>query len=122
MKEFLFLFRGGDSREIQHDADKWKMHMDRWMTWMGELAQKKQFVSAQPLTDTGKMISGTKKIVSDGPYLEGKEFVGGYLVCLAENYEAAVAIAQSCPLLEFEDGVVEVREVKIAEQLNDLKA
>jgi hypothetical protein len=89
---------------------------------MGDLATKKQFVSAQPLTATGKMISGTKKIISDGPYLEGKEFVGGYLVCLAENYEAAVAIAKSCPILEFEDGVVEIREVKMAEQLNELKA
>jgi|SRR5882724_8955862 len=122
MKEFLFLFRGGDAREVQHDAEKWKLHMDRWMIWMSDLAQKKQFVSAQPLTDTGMKISGTKKIVSDGPYLEGKEFVGGYLVCLAENYEAAVVIAKGCPILEFDDGVVEVREVKVAEQINELKA
>jgi hypothetical protein len=122
MKEFLFLFRGGDAIEVQHDEEKWKLHMDRWMIWMGVLAQKKQFVSAQPLTDTGMMISGTKKIVSDGPYLEGKEFVGGYLVCLAENYDAAAEIAKGCPILEFDDGVVEIREVRVAEQINELKA
>jgi|SRR5882724_5596780 len=113
MKEYLFLFRGGDGSEIQHSPEKWKIHMDRWMEWMNELATKNQFVSAQPLTATGMQITGIKKIVSDGPYLEGKEYVGGYLVCLAENYHAAVEIARDCPILEFEDGVVEIREIKL---------
>lgn len=112
MKEFLFLFRGGDGREVQHSPEKWQAHMQKWMEWMGLLAQKNQFVSAQPLADTGMIVSSTKKIVSDGPYLEGKEMVGGYLVCAAEDYNAAVEIAKGCPILEFDDGIVEIREVK----------
>ncbi|HET7003300.1 MAG TPA: YciI family protein [Puia sp.] len=115
MKEFLFLFRGGDAKEIQHSPDKFKAHMDKWMVWMSELANKKQFVSAQPLTDTGMQITGTKKIISDGPYLEGKEYVGGYLVCLAESYDSALDIAKGCPILDFDDGVVEIRAIKEAE-------
>lgn len=121
MKEFLFLFRGGDGKEIQHSPEKFKAHMDKWMVWMGKLAKQDQFVSAQPLTDTGKQVSGTKKIVSDGPYLEGKEYVGGYLVCMAADYDAAVEIAKECPILDFEDGVVEVRAVKEAPEINELK-
>src|SRR5882757_3874152 len=119
MKEFLFLFRGDDGKEIQHSPEKFKAHMDKWMVWMNELVNKKQFVSAQPLTNTGIQITGTKKILSDGPYLEGKEYVGGYLVCMAENYNAAVEIGKGCPILELDDAVVEVREVKEAEQLSE---
>jgi hypothetical protein len=121
MKEFLFLFRGGDGKEIQHSPEKFKAHMDKWMVWFSKLAEQNQFVSAQPLTDTGKQITGTKKIVSDGPYLEGKEYVGGYLVCMAENYDAAMEIARDCPVLEFDDGAVEIREVKEAGELKVLK-
>jgi len=122
MKEFLFLFRGGDGPEVQHYPEKWEAHMQKWMKWMNELVSKNQFVSAQPLADTGRKITGTKKIVSDGPYLEGKEIVGGYLVCVAENYEAAVEMAKGCPILEFEDGVVEIREVKMDERPGELKS
>jgi hypothetical protein len=116
MKEYLFLFRGGDAKEIQHSPDRFKAHMDKWREWMSNLAKQGQFVSAQPLNDTGMQLTGTKKIVSDGPYMEGKEYVGGYLVCLAEDYNRAVEIAKGCPILEFDDGVIEVREVRESEQ------
>lgn len=42
-------------------------------------------VRAQPLTPAGKTSKGTYKIVSDGPYMEGKEMVGGYLIMKADN-------------------------------------
>ena len=112
MKEFLFLFRGGDGKEVQHSPEKWQLHMEKWMDWMSDLAKQNQLVSAQPLSDTGIKVTGPKKIISDGPYLEGKEMVGGYLVCLAENYDGAARIASGCPILDFEDGVVEIREIK----------
>src|SRR6516162_2568368 len=112
MKEFLFLFRGGDGKEVQHSPEKWQLHMEKWMDWMSDLAKQNQLVSAQPLGDTGIKVTGPKKIISDGPYLEGKEMVGGYLVCLAENYDGAARIASGCPILDFEDGVVEIREIK----------
>ena len=53
-----------------------------------------------------------KKLFSDGPYMEGKEMVGGYLICKTSDYDSAVEIAKGCPILEFEDGAVEVREIK----------
>lgn len=44
--------------------------------------------------------------------MEGKEMVGGYLMCKANDYDEAVEISKGCPILEFEDGIVEVREIK----------
>jgi hypothetical protein len=112
MKEYLFLFRGGDGRKLQQSPEKWQEHMQKWMQWMGDLTEKGKFVSAQPLNQTGKKISGNKKVVSDGPFMEGKEMVGGYLMCKAGTYDEAVELAKGCPILEFADGVVEVREIQ----------
>ncbi len=112
MKEYLLLFRGGDSQLALQSPETQQAHMQKWMEWMGNLQKKDQFVGAQPLNQTGKQISGTKKIVTDGPFMEGKEIVGGYLICKANTYDEAVVIANGCPILEFDDGKVEIREIQ----------
>ena len=112
MKEYLFLFRGGDAGIIQQSPQDQQTHMQKWMHWMGELSRQEKLLSAQPLNKTGKLLVGNKKTVTDGPFSEGKEMVGGYLMCRANNYEEAVEIAKECPILEFDDGIVEVREIQ----------
>jgi hypothetical protein len=112
MKEYLFLFRGGDTAMSRESPEKWQAHMQRWMEWMGDLSKKEKFIGAQPLDTSGKLIKGSKKVVSDGPFLEGKEMVGGYLMCKAVSYEEAVEMAKGCPILEFDDGTIEVREIQ----------
>lgn len=112
MTEFLFLFRGGDGRNMQESPEKWQQHMQLWMAWMGDLAKEGKFVGAQPLTPAGKVVTGTKKLITDGPYMEGKEMVGGYLICKAASFDEAVEISKGCPILAFDDGTVEVRELK----------
>lgn len=108
----MFLFRGGDGQTLQKSPEKWQAHMQQWMKWMGDMGQQGKFVGAQPLNTTGKTVTGNKKVVSDGPFIEGKEMVGGYLICKADNYDEAVEISKGCPILEFDDGVVEIREIQ----------
>ena len=86
--------------------------MQKWMQWMGDLTQQGKFIGAQPLDQTGKQVTGNKRVVTDGPFMEGKEMVGGYLMCKAGTYDEAVEIAKGCPILEFDDGIVEVREIQ----------
>jgi hypothetical protein len=112
MKEFLFLFRGGDHATLQQSPEEWQAHMQKWMQWMGGLQQEGKLISAQPLSPTGKIVKGNKKVVSDGPFMEGKEMVGGYLMCKASTFDDAVDISKGCPILEFDDGFVEVREIQ----------
>ncbi len=112
MKEFILLFRGGNTREVEQSPEQVQAYMQKWVEWMGGITQQDKFVGAQPLISTGKTISGTKKVVSDGPFMEGKELIGGYLICKADNYDEAVEISMGCPILEHEDGSVEVREVR----------
>jgi hypothetical protein len=47
--------------------------------------------------------------VVDGPFAEGKEVIGGYMIIEAPNIDTAVEIALRCPNAEF--GAVEVREI-----------
>ena len=109
MKEYLLLFRGAD---VPQSPEESQAHMQRWMQWMGDLGKEGKFVGAQPLNKTGKQITGKNKVVTDGPFMEGKEMVGGYLICKAASYEEALEISKGCPILEFETGIVEVREIQ----------
>lgn len=112
MAEYLLLFRGGDAQSSQDSPEAFQAHMQKWMQWMGELKEQGKLIGAQPLVNSGRVITGKKKIISDGPYMEGKEIVGGYLACTASSYDEAVEISKGCPILDFESGIVEVREIK----------
>ncbi|HLP76985.1 MAG TPA: YciI family protein, partial [Candidatus Paceibacterota bacterium] len=67
-------------------------------------------VAGNPLEREGKIVSGRNRVVSDGPFAESKETIGGYFLLKVETLEEAVSIAQECPGLPF--GIrVEVRPV-----------
>src|SRR6266496_6663419 len=113
MKDYLLLFRGGDDirAEEQKDPEKWQAHMMKWKTWMEDLGNSRKFISGKTLDQDGSVINGSKKSVTDGPFTEGKEIVGGYLMIKASDMKEAVELSKGCPLLEHE-GSVEVREVQ----------
>ena len=54
----------------------------------------------EPLQPTGNKLHGTKKVVTDGPYAEAKEMVGGYLIVNAKDINEAVEISKGCPIFE----------------------
>ncbi len=110
MKEYLFLFRGGDI--MSQSPEETQAHMQRWMQWMESLGKQGKFVGAQPLSKTGKHVTGRTKAITDGPFMEGKEMIGGYLICKANTIDEAVEISKDCPILEFDSGIIEVREIQ----------
>jgi len=65
-----------------------------------------------PLEAGGKVVRGTQKSVTDGPYAEAKDIVGGYILVEARDLAQAVEISKGCPILEA-GGSVEVRPVQI---------
>ena len=112
MKEYMFLFRGGDGQRLQQSPAESQAHMQKWMQWMSDMQNKGQLLSAQPLDPGGKQITGVNREIINEPFNSGSEKVGGYLVCKADDYNSAVEIAERCPILDFEDGLVEVREIQ----------
>lgn len=111
MKEFLFIFRGGDARQQQVSPESMQQHMQKWTAWMQKLAGENKMLAGQPLAGDGKVIAGKSKKITDGPYAEGKEMIGGYLLVKANDYAEAVEISMDCPGFEL-DGSVEVREIQ----------
>jgi hypothetical protein len=63
----------------------------------------------------GKLMPGGKILtadgVTDGPFVEAKEIIGGYMVIVAENYERALEVARESPGLMMPGSSIEVREM-----------
>src|SRR5688500_3650953 len=111
MEEFLYLFRGGDAQAAQESPEALQQHMQKWMKWMEELGRNGQMIGGEPLQTTGAVVTNGGKIVTDGPYAEGKELVGGYLIVKAKDLKEAAEISKGCPIFEY-DGTVEVRPLQ----------
>lgn len=110
MQDFMFIFRGG-SDVSDLSPEEMQNHMQKWFQWIDELKAKGIYLGGEALNPGGKLISGKKALVTDGPFAESKELVGGYFVVKANSLEEAVEIAKSgYPDFIF-DGAVEVREV-----------
>lgn len=110
MSNFLFLFRGGDASRIDLSPEEMQEHMQKWGAWMGGLKEKGQLIDGLPLSKEGKVVEKAGAVVTDGPFAEGVEVVGGYLIVSADDLERAVEISKGCPIFEHH-GNVEVREI-----------
>ena len=66
----------------------------------------------QPLNPDGKVVRGKKRMVTDGPYIEAKELVLGFIIVRARDLEQAVELSTGCPMLEG-GGSVEVRPIEL---------
>jgi hypothetical protein len=109
MADFLYLFRGGD--DMGGTPEQQQQHMQKWVGWIKDLGDRGHFKAGEPLFTEGKVIRGTKREVTDGPYAESKDLVGGYLIVTANDLAHATELAQGCPILEV-DGNVEVRQIR----------
>lgn len=109
MNEFLLLFRRDfKTKEFQPSPEELQAHLSRWREWFRSLeAQDKLARPLQPWEGTGKVLKQDKSI-TDGPYAEIKESIGGFIVIKASDYEEALEIAKGAPILEL-GGNVEIR-------------
>jgi hypothetical protein len=85
----------------------------RYKTWREGLAARGHQPAGEKLRDgSGRVMSqsGGKLIVTDGPYAETREILGGYFAFEAAGFEEAVELARDCPHLQF--GSIEIREVE----------
>jgi hypothetical protein len=105
--EFLLLFRGEDWDKGM-PPELLQQTMDNMIAWLEGLKTRGILKGGRPLARTGKTVSGPgKPVVSDGPFAESKEAVGGYVV-LEVTEQEAIAAAKSYPALDY--GItVEVR-------------
>ena len=80
------------------------------MVWLKDLTEKGHVKDpGHPLERAGKLVSGKNRSVTDGPFAEAKDVVGGYTVVQAVDLAEATALASGCPIFDIADGSVEVR-------------
>jgi hypothetical protein len=108
MEKFMLIFHGGAA--AHHSPEEMQSNMGKWMAWIDKLAKSDQYVSGEPLLPGGKQITGNKKNVTDGPYTEGKEVVGGFFIIKANNIDEAVKLCDDYPDYE-NGGTIQVRQV-----------
>ncbi len=109
MEKFMYLFRGGMDPNASPEA--MQAQMQKWQNWMQSLQKSNNLVAGEPLQNSGKQLNGSKKVVTDGPFIEAKEMVGGYLIVNAKSLDDAVELAKGCPIFE-SDGKLEVRPIQ----------
>ena len=109
MKEFLLIFRREVTTQPSLSPEQIQAMMKPWQDWMGSIAAQNKLVSAgNRLEGAGKVVRPA--VITDGPYVETKEAIGGYTIIKAESLEEAAEIAKGCPILQM-DGNVEVRAI-----------
>jgi hypothetical protein len=107
MAEFLYLYRGGARGATPEESEQ---IMQKWMSWFQELTAGGNLKEGgQPLEAEGKVV-GKGRAVTDGPYAEAKDLVGGYTLVSAETLAHAAELAKGCPILD-RGGEVEVRPI-----------
>ena len=91
-----------------------KKIMTRFHTWMDGLYKQDRVAATNGLELTGKILRGPigETAIKDGPFAEGKEVVGGYVMLNPCTLDDALAAARTCPGLDYRM-IVEVRPVKI---------
>ncbi len=119
MKDFMLIFRNSPQSQeqfVNQSPEQMEAEMALWNTWMNTIAAQNKLMGGEPLYPQGKVIHGTKKKVTDGPFVEGKDVVGGYVIIKAKSYDEAVALSKGCPQLNADDGTVEIREIMKMDQ------
>jgi hypothetical protein len=107
MSEFLYLYRGGQRGQTPEQSDQ---IMQKWLTWMKDLTASGNLKDpGQPLELEGKVVKD-KSTVTDGPFAEAKDLVGGFTLVSADTLARAAELAKGCPILDV-GGTVEVRPV-----------
>ena len=111
MDEFVLIFRHEDasSKVSPEQIQTW---MKLTMDWLGGIAAQNKLVSnGNGLSFADSRVVRHKAVVTNGPFGEIKETIGGYVIVKADSVEEAVEFAKGSPVLMGEGNSVEVRKV-----------
>lgn len=105
---YLMIFREPPGTYESLSPEQRQRLLQQWNAWYDGLAAEGKVKHGQPLEAGGRVITASR--VTDGPYAEAKEAVGGYFMLEVESLDEATEIAQRCPSLSL-GMIVEVRPV-----------
>ncbi len=112
MSEFVYLFRiDGEGEARAMAPERMQQSLQTWMAWIRSLDERGHLrAGGQPLQPAGKVVRGPDRLVTDGPYVEVKDYVNGFILVEAKDLEEAAELARDCPMV-VGGGSVEVRPI-----------
>jgi hypothetical protein len=110
MKDYLLVFRTDYNNMPQRTAEEAQAITLRWMDWIKTIASKNQLVDKGNRLDNSGKVLKPNDVVTNGPYTDIKESIGGYTLIKAESYDDATELSKTCPILSV-GGSVEIREI-----------
>jgi len=110
MNEFVLIMRHEDGKKIA-SPEQMQEWMKQTMDWIGSIAAQNKFVSGTGLPFDDARVVKSDKTVTNGPFGDSKETIGGFITVKAETIEEAVEFAKGCPVLQGEGNSMEIRQI-----------
>lgn len=110
MKEFMMIFIGGDYGAAGLSPEQMEDRMGKWYAWVEDLQKQDLYIDGKPLMPDARRISGKDQVITNGPFVEANELVGGYFIFKARDIDHATSLTSSFPDYDL-GGVVEIREI-----------
>lgn len=110
MNEFSFIFRNTNDPDVQFSPEQMQGILIQWRDWMGSIAAQNKLANPGNRLGFDAKVLKPNNVITDGPFVELKEMVSGYIVVKTDTLDEAVELAKGCPILQV-GGSVEVRSV-----------
>ncbi len=111
MNEYMLIFRHQDGLKVgsPEQLEQW---MNQTREWMSRVAAKNQLVGGNGLAFDDAKVVRYKGVVTDGPFGEIKETLGGYVIVKAASSVEAAEMAKDFPVLQGDGNSIEVRRIQ----------
>jgi hypothetical protein len=110
MEEYALIMRHQDGKKLA-TPEQMETWMKQTMDWIGGIAAQNKFVSGTGLPFEEAKVVGSNNVVTNGPFGDIKETIGGFIIVKAESVDEAVEFAKGSPVLQGEGNTIEVRKI-----------
>jgi hypothetical protein len=110
MDEFMLIFRHEDGYKVA-SPEQIQVWVKQTMDWIGGIAAQNKYVGGKGLPMDDSKVVWHNNVVTNGPFGDIKETIGGYIVVRAETIDEAVEFAKGSPVLQGAGNSVEVRKI-----------
>ncbi|HZI69504.1 MAG TPA: YciI family protein [Hanamia sp.] len=110
MDEYILIFRHQDGTKIA-SPEQMQIWMKQTMDWIAGITAKNKFISGTGIPFDDAKVVWHNNVVTNGPFGEIKESIGGFIMVKADSVEEAVEFAKGAPVLQGEGNSVEVRKI-----------
>lgn len=112
MEQFVLIMRHEDGQKVA-SPEQMQAWMKQTMDWVNTISAQNKFVGGTGLPFSDARVVNHNSVVTNGPFGDIKETIGGFITVKADSIEEAVEFAKACPVLQGEGNTVEVRKIAV---------